>query len=183
VAPRRPMMAPHLALKKRQTAQVPASSRNSPQCRLERRSPGAQERRKHQGSWQADTAFGQCGAPSLMASIAHGPRVAVTEAIRMRETGLLQVDVEYEFLRARRPQFLATLAHRLRVRCRDGNRLVSLDEVVGLAGRSGQAAVGPSDDPAGHHRRHGRVADRSLRNPGARRCAVRTRPRAAHQDR
>jgi len=45
-----------------------------------------------------------------------GPRVAVTEAIRMRETGLLQVDVEYDFLRARRRQFLATLGHRLRVR-------------------------------------------------------------------
>ena len=49
----------------------------------------------------------------------------------MRTTGLLQVDVEYDFLRARRRQFLATLGHRLRVRCRDGNRLVPLDEVVG----------------------------------------------------
>ena len=42
----------------------------------------------------------------------------------MRTTGLLQVDVEYDFLRARRRQFLATLGYRLRVRCRDGNRLV-----------------------------------------------------------
>ena len=60
----------------------------------------------------------------------------------MRETGLLQVDVEYEFLRARRRQFLATLAHRPRVRCRDGNRLVPLDEVVGPAGWRGERRLG-----------------------------------------
>jgi len=34
----------------------------------------------------------------------------------MRETGFLQVDVEYDFLRARRHQVLAALAHRLRRR-------------------------------------------------------------------
>ena len=56
----------------------------------------------------------------------------------MRTTGLLQVDVEYDFLRARRRQFLATLGHRLRVRCRNGNRLVPLDEVVGPGGCLGE---------------------------------------------
>ena len=60
----------------------------------------------------------------------------------MRTTGLLQVDVEYDFLRARRRQFLATLGHRLRVRCRDGNRLVPLDEVVGPAGWRGERRLG-----------------------------------------
>ena len=60
----------------------------------------------------------------------------------MRTTGLLQVDVEYDFLRARRRQFLATLGHRLRVRRRDGNRLVPLDEVVGPAGWRGERRLG-----------------------------------------
>jgi len=60
----------------------------------------------------------------------------------MRTTGLLQVDVEYDFLRARRRQFLATLGHRLRVRYRDGNRLVPLDEVVGPAGWRGERRLG-----------------------------------------
>jgi hypothetical protein len=60
----------------------------------------------------------------------------------MSTTGLLQVDVEYDFLRARRRQFLATLGHRLRVRCRSGNRLVPLDEVVGPAGWRGERRLG-----------------------------------------
>jgi hypothetical protein len=60
----------------------------------------------------------------------------------MGTTGLLQVDVEYDFLRARRRQFLATLGHLLRVRCRDGNRLVPLDEVVGPAGWRGERRLG-----------------------------------------
>jgi hypothetical protein len=60
----------------------------------------------------------------------------------MRTTGFLQVDVEYDFLRARRRQFLATLGHRLRVRCRDCNRLVPLDEVVGPAGWRGERRLG-----------------------------------------
>ena len=60
----------------------------------------------------------------------------------MRDTGLLQVDVEYDFLRARRRQFLVSLAHRLRVRCRDGNRLVPLDEVVGPTGWRGERRLG-----------------------------------------
>src|SRR4029079_10916310 len=60
----------------------------------------------------------------------------------MRTTGLLQVDVEDDFLRARPPEFLATLGHRLRVRYRDGNRLVPLDEVVGPAGWRGERRLG-----------------------------------------
>jgi hypothetical protein len=48
----------------------------------------------------------------------------------MRETGFLQVDVEYDFLRARRHQVLAALAHRLRRWRGDGDRLVPLDEVA-----------------------------------------------------
>jgi hypothetical protein len=60
----------------------------------------------------------------------------------MRGTGLPQVDVEYEFLRARRHQFLSALGHRLRVRCRDGNRLVPLNEVVGPAGWRGERRLG-----------------------------------------
>src|ERR1700759_293071 len=60
----------------------------------------------------------------------------------MRTTGLLQVDVEYDFLRARSRQFLATLGHRLRVRYRDGNRLVPLDEVVDPAGWRGERRLG-----------------------------------------
>ena len=60
----------------------------------------------------------------------------------MRTTGLLQVDVEYDFLRARRRQFLATLGHRLRVRYRDGNRLMPLDEVVGPTGWRGERRLG-----------------------------------------
>lgn len=60
----------------------------------------------------------------------------------MRSTGLLQVDVEYDFLRARRRQFLVALAYRLRVRRRDGNRLVPLGEVVGPAGWRGERRLG-----------------------------------------
>ena len=65
----------------------------------------------------------------------------------MRTTGLLQVDVEYDFLRARRQQFLAMLGHQLRVRCRDGNRLVPLDEVVGPAGWHGERRLGRQTIP------------------------------------
>ena len=60
----------------------------------------------------------------------------------MRSTGLLQVDVEYDFLRARRRQFLATLGHWLRVRRREGNRLVPLDEVADPASWRGERQLG-----------------------------------------
>ena len=57
----------------------------------------------------------------------------------MRETGFPQVDVEYDFLRTRRRQFLATLAYRLRG---DGNRLVPLDEVADPASWRGELRLG-----------------------------------------
>ena len=60
----------------------------------------------------------------------------------MRETGFPQVDVEYDFLRARRRQILTTLAYLLRGRRGDGNRLVPLDEVVGPTGWRGERRLG-----------------------------------------
>ena len=60
----------------------------------------------------------------------------------MRETGFLQVDVEYDFLRARRHQVLAALAHRLRRWRGDGNRLVPLDEVADPASWRGERQLG-----------------------------------------
>ena len=60
----------------------------------------------------------------------------------MRETGFLQVDVEYDFLRARRHQVLAALAHRLRRWRGDGNRLVPLDEVADPASWRGERRLG-----------------------------------------
>ena len=68
--------------------------------------------------------------------------VAGTEAINMRETGFLQVDVEYDFLRARRHHVLAALAHRLRRGRGDGNRLVPLDEVADPASWRGERHLG-----------------------------------------
>ena len=65
-----------------------------------------------------------------------------TEAINMRETGFLQVDVEYDFLRARRHQVLAALAHRLRSWRGDGNRLVPLDEVADPVSWRGERQLG-----------------------------------------
>jgi hypothetical protein len=65
-----------------------------------------------------------------------------TEAINMRETGFLQVDVEYDFLRARRYQVLAALAHRLRGWRGDGNRLVPLDQVADPASWRGERQLG-----------------------------------------
>src|SRR5215471_14018204 len=60
----------------------------------------------------------------------------------MLDTGFPQADVENDFLRARRRQFLAALAHRLRGRRGDGNRLEVLDEVVGPLGWRGQRQLG-----------------------------------------
>src|SRR6266487_3957509 len=53
----------------------------------------------------------------------------------MLDTGFPRADVENDFLRARRRQFLATLAHHLRGGRGEGNRLVPLDEVAGPLGR------------------------------------------------
>jgi hypothetical protein len=60
----------------------------------------------------------------------------------MRETGFPQVDVEYDFLRARRRQILATLAYLLRGRRGGGNRLVPLDEIAGPARWRGERQLG-----------------------------------------
>jgi hypothetical protein len=59
----------------------------------------------------------------------------------MLDTGFPQADVENDFLRARRRQFLAALAHRLRGRPGSG-RLVPLDEVTGALGWRGQRQLG-----------------------------------------
>ena len=58
------------------------------------------------------------------------------------DTGFPRADVENDFLRARRRQFLATLAHRLRGKPGDGNRLMVLDDVVGPLGWRGQRQLG-----------------------------------------
>jgi hypothetical protein len=58
------------------------------------------------------------------------------------DTGFPQADVENDFLRARRRQFLATLGRRLRGRPGDGNRLMVLDDVVAPLGRRGQQQLG-----------------------------------------
>ncbi len=60
----------------------------------------------------------------------------------MMDTGFPRADVENDFLRARRRQFLAMLAHRVRGGRGDGNRLLPLDEVVGQLGWRGQRQLG-----------------------------------------
>ena len=59
----------------------------------------------------------------------------------MLDTGFPQADVENDFLRARRRQFLAALAHRLRGRPGSGH-LVPLDEITGRLGWRGQRQLG-----------------------------------------
>ena len=60
----------------------------------------------------------------------------------MLDTGFPQADVENDFLRARRRQILAMLAHRLRGRRGDGNGLMVLEDVVGSLGWRGQRQLG-----------------------------------------
>jgi hypothetical protein len=60
----------------------------------------------------------------------------------MLDTGFPRADVENDFLRARRRQFLAALARRLRGGRGDGNRLVQLDDVVASLGWRGQRQLG-----------------------------------------
>jgi len=55
-----------------------------------------------------------------------------------RETGLPQVDVEDDFIRARRRQVLARLSHRLRRQPDDVNLLLPFDEVVAALGWRGE---------------------------------------------
>ena len=60
----------------------------------------------------------------------------------MPDTGFPRADAENDFLRARRRQFLAMLAHRLHGGRAVSNRLVSLDDVVGPLGWRGQRHLG-----------------------------------------
>ena len=60
----------------------------------------------------------------------------------MLGTGFPRADVENDFLRARRRQFLAALAHRVRRERGDSNRLAQLDEVVGAPCWRGQRQLG-----------------------------------------
>src|SRR5215471_17642713 len=52
----------------------------------------------------------------------------------MLDTGFPRADAENDFLRARRRQFLAALAHRLRGRPAGADRLVPLDTIAGTTG-------------------------------------------------
>ncbi len=60
----------------------------------------------------------------------------------MLDTGFPQADVENDFLRARRHQVLARLAHRLRYQPGDSDRLLPLDEVTGALGMRGERYMG-----------------------------------------
>jgi hypothetical protein len=60
----------------------------------------------------------------------------------MLDTGFPQADVDNDFLRARRHQVLATLAHRLRHQPHDRDRLLQLDEVTGALGWRGERQLG-----------------------------------------
>jgi len=60
----------------------------------------------------------------------------------MLDTGFPQADAENDFLRARRRQFVAALANRLRRRPVGANRLVPLDEIAGPLGWRGERRVG-----------------------------------------
>jgi hypothetical protein len=58
------------------------------------------------------------------------------------ETGFPRADVEDEFLRARRRQVLARLAHRLRREPDDVNLILPFDEVVAALGMRGERSLG-----------------------------------------
>jgi hypothetical protein len=58
------------------------------------------------------------------------------------ETGFPRADAENDFLRARRRQVAARLAHRLRRQPEEANRLLPLDDVVGVLGRRGERRLG-----------------------------------------
>jgi hypothetical protein len=60
----------------------------------------------------------------------------------MPETGFPRSDVENDFLRARRRQVLARLAHRLRGEPDDVNVILPFDEVVSALGRQGERRLG-----------------------------------------
>jgi len=60
----------------------------------------------------------------------------------MLDTGFPRADAENDFLRARRRQFRAALARRLRGRPAGTGRLVPLDEITGPLGWRGQRQLG-----------------------------------------
>ena len=60
----------------------------------------------------------------------------------MLDTGFPRADVENDFSRARRRQFLTAMARPLRRGRGDGNRLVQLDDVVGALCWRGQRQLG-----------------------------------------
>jgi hypothetical protein len=59
-----------------------------------------------------------------------------------RDTGFPRADVENDFLRVRRRQALARLAHRLRREPDDVNMILPFDEVVQALGMEGESALG-----------------------------------------
>jgi hypothetical protein len=65
----------------------------------------------------------------------------VVAAVRT-DTGFPRADVENDFLRARRRQTLARLAHRLRREPDDVNIILPFDEVVAALGRRGERTLG-----------------------------------------
>ena len=60
----------------------------------------------------------------------------------MLDTGFPRADVDNDFLRARRHQVLARLAHRLSGQPHDRDRLLPLDEVTGALGIRGERQLG-----------------------------------------
>jgi hypothetical protein len=60
----------------------------------------------------------------------------------MLDTGFPRADAENDFLRARRRQVLATLAHRLRHSPPGSDRLLRLDDVTGALGWRGERRLG-----------------------------------------
>lgn len=61
----------------------------------------------------------------------------------MLDTGFPREDAENDFMRARRRQVLATLAHHLRREAPGNDRLLRLDEVTGALGWRGERQLGP----------------------------------------
>ena len=60
----------------------------------------------------------------------------------MLDTGFPRADAENDFMRARRRQVLATLAHHLPVDPPGNDRLLRLDEVTGALGWRGERQLG-----------------------------------------
>ena len=58
------------------------------------------------------------------------------------DTGFPRADVENDFMRARRQQILARLAHRLRREPDDVNLILPFDDVVSALGNRGERKLG-----------------------------------------